>query len=329
MTAAPALHFTDDIRAAAAQVAAQASHVRLNKESILPFTRSLLRKRRAQMTALDMQTLGGGQTAEEKIAYALALDAVNFGSGYFELARQSGVALEYADLARALRHAFDTDGFSDPARWAEMTPQDCHALFVIPAGLHPQLDELMCLFSVHLREAGAKIVSDYAGGALNLLEAADRSAERLAAIIGAWGGFHDVSEYQGARVPIFKRAQIFAADIWLALGGAGAADFYDMHRLTIFADNMVPHVLRHGGVLSYTPALAARIDAGQEIPAGSAEEIELRALAIHACEAIRDTAQAEGHAGLTAVNLDHILWNRGYEADLIDLPRHRTCSVWY
>ncbi|MDP2205276.1 MAG: queuosine salvage family protein [Alphaproteobacteria bacterium] len=329
MTAASALHFTDDIRAAAAHVAANARHVRLNQESIVPFTRSLLHTRRARMTALDMQTLCGGTTAEEKTAYALALDAINFGSGYFELARQSGVALEYADLARALRHAFDAKGFSDPARWAEITPQDCHALFVIPAGAHPQLDDLMTLFARHLQEAGAKIVSDYGGRALNLLEAADRSAERLAAMVGAWDGFRDVAEYHGSAVPVFKRAQIFAADVWLALGGAGAADFQDMHRLTIFADNMVPHVLRHGGVLSYDPALAARIDAGQEIPAGSAEEIELRALAIHACEIIRDAAQAAGDRALTAVNLDHILWNRGYEVDLIDLPRHRTCTVWY
>lgn len=329
MTAAPVLTFTDDIRAAAAHVAAKADYVQINKDAVLPFMRSLLPTRQAHMTVLDMQTLGGGGGAEEKVAYALALDAINFGSGYFELARQSGVALEYADLARALRHAFDTNGFADPGRWAAVTPQDCHALFVIPSGIHPQLDDLMMLFARHLQEAGAKIMSDYGGRALNLLEAADRSAERLASIVGAWDGFRDVAEYNGSVVPIFKRAQIFAADVWLALGAAGPADFHDMHRLTIFADNMVPHVLRHGGVLSYTPVLAARIDAGQEIPAGSAEEVELRALAIYACEIIRDAAQAAGYTALTAVNLDHILWNRGYESDLIDLPRHRTCTVWY
>jgi hypothetical protein len=329
MTAPSASLFTDDIRAAAAHVAEQAHHVKINQDAVLPFMRGLLETRRAQMTTLDAQTLGGGECAEEKVAYALALDAINFGSGYFELARQSGVGLEYADLARALRHAFDTAGFSDPARWAEVTPQECHALFVIPAGVHPQLDDLMMLFAHHLQEAGAKMISDYNGQALNLLEAADGSAERLAAIVGTWDGFRDMAEYNGSVVPIFKRAQIFAADVWLALGGAGAADFHDMHRLTIFADNMVPHVLRHGGVLSYAPALAARIDAGQEIPAGSAEEVELRALAIHACEIIRDAAQAAGDTALSAVNLDHILWNRGYEADLIDLPRHRTCTVCY
>jgi hypothetical protein len=329
MTGAPATGFTDDIRAAAARVSAQAVHVRLNRDAILPFMQRLLQGRKAGMTTLDMQTLGGGVSGEDRAAYALALDAVNFGSGYFELARQNGIVLEYADLARALRHAFDAEGFGTPARWAAVTPQGCHDIFAIPAGVHPQMDELMLLFARHLRETGEKIISEYSGSVLNLLEAASRSAERLAAIVGRWGGFCDVSAYQGMQVPVFKRAQIFAADVWLALGASGAADFYDMHRLTIFADNMVPHVLRHEGVLSYTEALAARIDSGDEIAAGSAEEVELRALSIHACELIRDAAQAAGYTTLTAVNLDHILWNRGYEADLAVLPRHRTCSVWY
>lgn len=281
------------------------------------------------MTALDMQTLGAGKTPEDKAAYALALDAVNFGSGYFELARQSGIVFEYANLAQALRRAFDDGGFADPATWAEATPLICHDIFGIPAGAHPQLDALMALFSIHLNEAGQQLISGYGGKALHLVEAAERSAEKLAATVGAWKTFHDVADYGGFSVPIFKRAQIFAADVWLALGGEGPSAFLDMHRLTIFADNMVPHVLRHAGVLVYDPALAARIDAGEEVPAGSAEEVELRALAIYAVERMRDTAHALGQGDITVVNLDHILWNRGYEADLVNLPRHRTRTVWY
>lgn len=326
-----ALHpcFTDDIRAAAARVAGQSTHVRLDENTIAPFTRDILASRRAQMTALDVQTLGGGETPEQKISYALMLDALNFGSGYFELARKSGAVLEYADLAQALRRSFDHGGFDTPARWAETTAQDCHALLSIPPHAHEKLDELMILFAAHLREAGENLLRDYGGKSVHLLETADGSAEKLASLVGSWRGFYDVADYRGTPVPIFKRAQIFAADVWLALGGEGLADFTDMHRLTIFADNMLPHVLRHAGVLSYTPDLAARIDGGIEIAAGSEEEIEMRVLAIHACELMRDAAHAEGHTEITVVNLDHILWNRGYEPDMLALPRHRTLSVWY
>lgn len=325
----PNARFTDGIRRAAADVASRAVHVHLNEERIADFTLGLLKTRRAQMTPLDTQTLGGGTTPEQKTAYALALDAINFGSGYFELARQSGAALEYADLALHLRRAFDGDGFDAPAAWAAATAARCHDIFRIPAGLHPQLDELMALFARHLQEAGQRILTDYAGKTLHLLEAAERSAEKLASLVGAWQGFADVADYRGATVPLYKRAQIFAADVWLSLGGAGLADFTDMHRLTIFADNMVPHVLRHAGVLTYDSALAARIDGNEDIPAGSDAEIELRAVAIHAVERMRDAAHAAGYRDITAVNLDHILWNRGYEPDLMARPRHRTLTVFY
>ena len=48
----------------------------------------------------------------------------------------------------------------------------------------------------------------------------------------------------------YKRAQIVAADLALA----GVARFRDLDRLTIFADNLVPHVLRCDGVLVYDAA---------------------------------------------------------------------------
>ena len=44
----------------------------------------------------------------------------------------------------------------------------------------------------------------------------------------------------------YKRAQILPADLALA----GVAQFADLDRLTLFADNLVPHVLRCDGVLS-------------------------------------------------------------------------------
>lgn len=324
-----AVTFTDSIRTAAAEVARQARFVRLNNQRIAPFTHDLLQSRKAQMTDLDQQTLGGGNTAEDKIAYALALDAINFGSGYFELASQSGVALEYADLAMHLRRAFNERGWGDALCWMSVTAADCHDVFCIPRAAHTQLDALMILFADHLNEAGTRVRDEYGGKTVHLLQSANGSAAALAARVAAWDGFKDVAEYGGMSVPIFKRAQIFAADVWLALRGLGLADFNDIDRLTIFADNMVPHVLRHAGVLTYDADLAARIDAGQEIMAGSAEEVELRALAIHAVERMRDAAHAMGHSDICAVNLDHILWNRGYEKDLIALPRHRTLTVWY
>ena len=50
----------------------------------------------------------------------------------------------------------------------------------------------------------------------------------------------------------YKRAQIAANDLHLA----GVVDYPDVDRLTVFADNLVPHVLRLDGVLHYSDELA-------------------------------------------------------------------------
>ena len=100
------------------------------------------------------------------------------------------------------------------------------------------------------------------------------------------------------------------------------ADFGDLDRLTIFADNLVPHVLRVDGVLVYDDDLAARIDRGELLPSGD-EEREIRACAVHACE------QIAASMDLPPRILDVWLWNRGQEPRYKALPRHRTRTVFY
>ena len=106
-----------------------------------------------------------------------------------------------------------------------------------------------------------------------------------------WPTWHDVSPYDGEPVPFFKRAQIAAAD----LHSPGLAPAADLERLTLFADNLVPHVLRLDGVLAFDPALVARIDARQLIEHDSPEEVEIRACALHAVELL--VARPRRHDG--------------------------------
>jgi hypothetical protein len=116
----------------------------------------------------------------------------------------------------------------------------------------------------------------------------------------------------------WKRAQITANDFQLA----GILDFEDIDELTIFADNLVPHVLRVDGVLVYDDALASRIDSGQLLPPGD-EEREIRACAVHACELIAR------ELGVPPRTLDVWLWNRGQDERYKSRPRHRTRTVYY
>jgi hypothetical protein len=159
-------------------------------------------------------------------------------------------------------------------------------------------------------------VRDEHGGAFLGLARVDRLEEHLA----TWPSFADVSTYDGAPVPFFKRAQIAAADLLLA----GLAPAHDLGRLTLFADNLVPHVLRLDGVLEFDDDLVARIDAEQLLEHGSPEEVEIRACALHAVELL-----VQAHGATTATAVDNALWHRGGEPRYKARPRHRAPCTAY
>src|SRR5918998_2659581 len=172
----------------------------------------------------------------------------------------------------------------------------------------PRDHELMALYAQALRALGA-FLGDR--DALGLATAAGGSAEALAAeLAGSMALFADRGFY--------KRAQIAPANLALA----GVARFSDLHRLTIFADNLVPHVLRCDGVLRYDASLAAHIDSERLLPAGR-QEREIRACAVHACALIAARVGASEH------ELDLWLWNRGQAPEYKARPRHRTRTVFY
>lgn len=101
-------------------------------------------------------------------------------------------------------------------------------------------------------------------------------------------GFRDHSVYKGRQIFLYKRAQIFAADLWGAFKGQGYGEFHDIGAVTIFADYIVPAVLKQLGVLKYSSALASAIEANNEIGSGSEEEVELRACSVYAVEKMRE-----------------------------------------
>ncbi len=295
------MHAVADVRRTAAAVTAAAQHVTLEQdtEKLAAYARFLLARRPA-VAELDPQIHHVGGPRAETAAYVIALDSINFGSGYF-----AETGLEYNTIAQGLMHAFQRGEMNTPEQWSQATP----AFFAEAFGMRPHI--LTGLFAQHLRATGERLIADYQGKPLNLLEAAQGSALMLADLVAGWENFNE---------PFLKRAQILAADMHLALG-----PLRDMDKLTIFADNMVPHVLRHDGILRYSDELTELVDLEAPLHPGGEMETELRASAIHAVERLRDAAPA----GTTAVNLDHLLWHRGYEPDMYAKPRHKTLTTAY
>lgn len=235
--------------------------------------------------------------------YMLALDAVNFGSGWFPtLAKRAGCS-GYFTVAWSI-----ADRFRGAGPWSAADLRSMRADELADTLGQRRDHELVALYAQALRSLGTFLGRR---GALDLVHEARGSAERLATMLASGMALFDDRGF-------YKRAQIAAADLALA----GVARFDDLHRLTIFADNLVPHVLRCDGVLRYDEHLAAHIDAGRPLRAGP-QEREIRACSVHACELIA------ARAGAAPYELDNWLWSRGQAPEYKRLPRHRCRTVYY
>jgi hypothetical protein len=271
--------------------------------------------------------------------YLLVLEALNFcfwddpprwrvnaGSaahdGYWALA---------AALYRALRE--DATPLCD-ARWmADVTE---------PALAHLLRGEgrpipLLAARAANVREAGTRLLAAWDGQFANVIAAAQGDAVALALRIAAeFPSFRDEADWRDPRtggtirVRFLKRAQICVADLARLLPGEPLGVLAHLDLLTAFADYKVPQVLRKLGILVYGERLTAQVDAQVELPAGSAEEVEIRAATVWACEWIARawSGRLGGGAPVTAGDVDYRLWLLGQDKAGLR-PYHRTRTTFY
>jgi hypothetical protein len=304
----------DEVRTQAKAVSKSARFVRVQTDAIEAYAASLPLDAVAK-PELDAATHYLGPP-EATLAYVLTLDAINFGSGYFpKLHKRPGLS-GYFTVAASLKDAYDADGPLSAEHLQALSASACARMFGQTANDDPAVAELMGLFSRALNDLGSYVTVRFGGSFGALVSAAQGSAERLVSILVEMPFYQDVGFY--------KRAQLTASD----LAVANVAQFGDLDKLTIFADNLVPHVLRVYGILGYERELLERIDREELIPAGSPEEREIRACAVHSVELI---AAALRHTGkhVTVMQLDYLLWNRGQLPAYKAHKRHRTRTVFY
>ena len=315
----------EQIRARTADVMRDPRFVRIEHDRIESYARSLPIDR-LRAPELDPQAHFIGKPSDT-VSFFITLDAINFGSGYFphlgKLPNRSG----YFTIATHLANHFRTNGPIAPRELVMISTARCRELFHQTADDGP-IDELMSHFGQALRDLGQLLIDQFQSDFTQLVRSANRSAATLVQILSRMPMFRDVQSYRGVEVPFYKRAQLTAADLNLALRGHDLGRFEDLDHLTIFADNLVPHVLRCDGVLTYDEQLAERIDAGELIRVGSEEEIEIRAAAVNASESIIDALHCAGQQ-ITSMQLDYLLWNRGQRPEYKARPRHRARTVYY
>jgi hypothetical protein len=247
----------------------------------------------------------------------LALDAINFGSGYHDIVRKRPGLSGSRTMAASLQDYVRWTGPVTPGRLQNLTTSDCSQIFGQELDGGAQ-EELMVLFTTALVDLGEWL--ERSGGIADVLTDAAGSAEVFAQRLTDMRFYRDVEHYGGEPVAFYKRAQITAADLSRQIR---PSLFSDLHRLTAFADNLVPHVLRIEGVLDLDPRLVQAIDTGRLLDPGGAAEVELRAAGVECVERLAS------RTGLMAMDIDAVLWERGSLPRMKATPRHRARSVFY
>jgi Potential Queuosine, Q, salvage protein family len=286
---------------------------------------------------------------QERIAlYILALDAVNFCFWPHE-------GYEYDDLATTLtsiasidhHHAKHNDDDGAPSletyalsatHLSHMSVEEMTALFARhhPKSLHPpDMDQRCRLWN----EVGSGLLSHFGGSAMKFIERAHGSAPDLVRLLlDFFPGFRDYA----SEVWFLKRAQICVGDLNAALH----LKLKGMDQLTTFPDYRVPQLLREYGILTYSAALADKVDALVELAAGSSEECSIRAATVLAVDYVvqklnsaRTKEEEDPRPSLaaadpkkdawTAVEADWVLWQIGESRIASMRPHHRVRTTFY
>ena len=310
---ADATSLPDRVRDACGWVAGRARAVRIDRDRLAAYAHTL-----PDRPAVAGSAAGPGlrdEEREKRASLTICLDAINYGSGWWPTIRKRPAMSGYHTVAAGIHDRWKTSPWT-AGELAHLSAADVATALGQDPG-HP----LMNLFAGSLRDVGEHVRDAYGESFSAVVDAAAGSAVALAELLAEWQSFVDTSRYDGQAIPFFKRAQITGPD----LVRAGVTTFHDEHRLTAFADNLVPHLLRVDGVLALDERLAARIDAGELLEHGSPEEVELRACGVHAVELL--SRHLDGR--LSPSEVDFVLWNRGQEPRSKAVPRPRCRTTAY
>lgn len=309
-----ATNVCDRVRIACAWVAGRARSVSVDEDAIEAYADTLPASIDPPRPDPATEIVAGDP--ELRAAFVICLDAINFGSGWWPTIRKRPGHSGYFTIAAGVTERFRGNGAWSAAELTEIAAADVAEVVGQDPG-HP----LMTDFAASLRDVAEHVVAEHGGRFMRVVESAGGSAPALADLLREWRAFADTSTYDGRPVPFFKRAQLVPAD----LNRMGVASLRGEDGLTAFADNLVPHVLRLDGVLRLDPALAEAIDAGELLAHGSAEEVELRACAVHTVELLAAATDRR----LSPAEVDYVLWTRGQQPRYKAIPRPRSRNVAY
>ncbi len=312
----------------------EGEHVWINQEQLLQLAARWTQRakegssRTVAMPWYDQYHFHDG--TEKTLNWLLLLDALNFcfwgepgeprWTIDYEGKQLNGYWAEAAALTRAIQEGIP---LADANYLSTISEEAVETIFR-GSGSIPLLAERV----KNAREVGQVLLERFDGQFSHAIEQAERNAVKLVQLlVESFPSFRDQTRYRQQEIFFFKRAQICVADIVGSFQGKQWGAFSQLEQLTAFADYKLPQVLRQYNILEYEPALAERIDRQELLPAGSEEEIEIRAATIWACELLRQAMQQDGYQQ-NALEIDQLLWIEGQNSAHMR-PYHRTRTIYY
>ena len=185
-----------------------------------------------------------------------------------------------------------------------------------------------------LNEVGEKLSSEYKGDWLNFINEGPRKLysngegliERL---ITEFPRFDDKTVLEdGHEVHFYKLAQLAFWGIHGELSGAGHFIVEDMHKMSAFADYIVPVALEVMKIITYSDGLKNKIMSGEIVERDSRDEVEIRAVSLYATAKLTEEVNKRRPSDKQIIipQLDYRLWKQ-YHAT--HRPHHLTVTTMY
>lgn len=310
-------------------VVRQSRYVRINQEAILEFAKTVTPKD-LEKSEYSNETVIENASEEEQTAYGIVYNSINFcywGQPKWTITVNGESYDGSFGMLRALKRGLK-NGYQllNPQYLTSLSEEDLRTIFLGNVEI-PLFEERLNL----LRNLGQIVNRKFNGSFLNIIKKGQFDAVKIVEVLVKDFPkiFNDTANYHSQKVVFHKRAQLVPAHLVdLENFGLISKKITNYNQLTAFADYKVPQILRKFNILEYNNGLAKKIDNLIEIPAGSDEEIEIRANTIWAIELTTQKLK-EKFPQANAAKVDGIFWFKGQTKSPDDKPYHRTRTIWY
>ncbi|CAO3677652.1 hypothetical protein G6F70_000224 [Rhizopus microsporus] len=333
----PTGNFVEAVRTSCRALTEKSDKVKISKQGIDRFLSELDKKQYEELSYDSSVILPlKFSTMEEELNFISVINLLNFGSGYrLELHKYAG------------RGAFDTIRYGVMAMHIGGIPMDAKSfseidifkvseIFQFPIDKevrHETLDFVTMSQPTPLKPLAVGITSTlnttgkylqnhgYKSLAQFILDHAKKQPKDalylVEALVRAFPALHDHYVFDDNKVYLFKKAQIMVYHLWFLLRHQvpDLFDFTNINSLTIFADNVVPTMLIHLGVMEIADEWKEMIEKNVDLSVEVATT--LRAASVAACEDIVQASNGLMNTG----GLDVYLWQLGKVGDYRKIPR--------